>query len=92
MDSRPASSDEGKEISYSMIPKAPSTPSRSSLHSNPFSTPPTSPVEPPRDELDELFNSLPDPNSYSQFDMEMKALGEFTSFEPTQYESLDFTM
>ncbi|KAF2477961.1 BTE binding protein-like protein 4 [Lindgomyces ingoldianus] len=68
--------------------KGSATPSRSSIQSNPFSTPPTSPVE-PKNDLDELFNSLPE-SSCSQFDLEMKALGEFTSFDSTPYELLDF--
>lgn len=68
--------------------KGSSTPSRSSIQSNPFSTPPTSPVE-PKDDLDELFNALPD-NSYSQFDLEMKAMGEFTSLDSSSYDLLDF--
>ncbi|KAF2273905.1 uncharacterized protein EI97DRAFT_138219 [Westerdykella ornata] len=54
--------------------KAPSTPSRSSIHSNPFSTPPTSPVE-PKDPLDgiDMFGTITDG---SQFELEMKAMGE----------------
>jgi len=65
--------------------KGSSTPSHASIQSNPFSTPPTSPIE-PKDELDELFNSLPD-NSYSHFELEMKALGE-----PGEFTSLDSFM
>ena len=68
--------------------KGSSTPSRSSVQSNPFSTPPTSPLE-PKDELDELFNTIPD-NSYSQFDLEMKAMDEFTSLDSSSYDLLDF--
>jgi regulatory protein SWI5 len=70
--------------------KGSSTPSQSSIQSNPFSTPPTSPVQ-PKDDLDELFNSLPD-NSYSQFEFEMKALDEpsgFTSLD-SSYEFMNF--
>jgi regulatory protein SWI5 len=70
--------------------KGSSTPSPSSIQSNPFSTPPTSPVE-PKDDLDDLFNSLPD-NSYSQFEFEMKALDEpsgFTSLD-SSYEFMNF--
>ena len=72
--------------------KGSSTPSRSSIQSNPFSTPPTSPAE-PRDELDDLFNSLPD-NTCSQFDLEMKAMGGFESLDPcsSSYDFLDFTV
>lgn len=68
--------------------KGSSTPSRSSVLSNPFTTPPTSPIE-PKDELDELFSALPD-NSYSQFDLEMKAMDEFTSLDSSSYDLLDF--
>lgn len=70
--------------------KGSSTPSRSSIQSNPFSTPPTSPAE-PKDELDELFNSMPD-SSCSQFDLEMKAMGDFTSLDNSTYDFLDFNM
>jgi regulatory protein SWI5 len=65
-----------------------STPSRSSIQSNPFSTPPTSPVE-PKDELDDLFNTLPE-SSCSQFDLEMKAMSDFTSLDNGTYDFLDF--
>jgi regulatory protein SWI5 len=71
--------------------KGSSSPSRSSIQSNPFSTPPTSPVE-PKDELDDLFNTLPD-NSFSQFELEMKALGEsseFISLDSSSYEFMNF--
>lgn len=71
--------------------KGSSTPSHSSIQSNPFSTPPTSPIE-PKDELEELFNALPD-NSYSQFELEMKALGEpsgFASLDSSSYEFMNF--
>ncbi|KAF2195495.1 BTE binding protein 4 [Zopfia rhizophila CBS 207.26] len=93
-DNRPRSAGSASDEKVSVQPsvhKASSTPSRSSLQSNPFTTPPTSPVEPPRDELDELFNSMPD-NSCSQFDLEMKAMGDFSSFDSTSYELLDFNM
>lgn len=70
--------------------KSSATPSRSSLQSNPFTTPPTSPAEPPRDELEDLFNSLPNDNTCSQFDLEMKAMSDFTSFDSSSYELLDF--
>ncbi|KAF2267415.1 hypothetical protein CC78DRAFT_577128 [Lojkania enalia] len=68
--------------------KGSSTPSRSSIQSNPFSTPPTSPAE-PKDELDDLFNPSLD-SSCSQFDLEMKAISEFTSFDSSEYDLLDF--
>ncbi|KAF2012040.1 hypothetical protein BU24DRAFT_495119 [Aaosphaeria arxii CBS 175.79] len=77
-----------------------STPSHSSIQSNPFSTPPTSPAEPreedssnfkfePRDELEDLFSSLPD-STCSQFDLEMNAISDLTSFDSTTYDFLDF--
>jgi regulatory protein SWI5 len=70
--------------------KGSSTPSISSTQSNPFSTPPTSPIQ-PKDDLDELFNTLPD-NSYSQFELEMKALGEPSGFNglDSSYEFMNF--
>jgi regulatory protein SWI5 len=70
--------------------KGSSTPSHSSIQSNPFSTPPTSPIG-PKDDLDELFNTLPD-NSYSQFELEMKALGEPNGFASldSSYEFMNF--
>ncbi|KAF1937863.1 BTE binding protein 4 [Clathrospora elynae] len=70
--------------------KGSSSPSRSSIQSNQFTTPPTSPIE-PKDDLDVLFDTMPD-NSYSQFDLEMKAMGEFTSLDSTSYDLLDFGM
>ncbi|KAF2687725.1 hypothetical protein K458DRAFT_295327 [Lentithecium fluviatile CBS 122367] len=70
--------------------KGSSTPSRSSIQSNPFSTPPTSPVEPP-DELEQLFFSLSD-GACSQFDLEMKAMGEYSSMDTSTYDFLDFTV
>ncbi|KAH8726499.1 hypothetical protein GQ44DRAFT_738921 [Phaeosphaeriaceae sp. PMI808] len=75
----------------SSLLKGSSTPSRSSIQSNPFSTPPTSPVN-PKDDLDEFFSTLPD-NSYSHFELEMKALGEpceFTSLDSSSYEFMNF--
>ncbi|KAF1963440.1 hypothetical protein CC80DRAFT_433050 [Byssothecium circinans] len=66
--------------------KGSSTLSQSSIQSNPFTTPPTSPVE-PRDELDDLFNGLPD-NQCSQFELEMKAMDDFSSLD----DFLDFTV
>jgi regulatory protein SWI5 len=92
-DHRPGSAnsmDDIKVLMQSASTKGTSTPSCSSLQSNPFSTPPTSPVQ-PSDEFDELFNSLPD-NSCSQFDMEMKAMSDFTSFDNPNYDFLDFSV
>lgn len=89
--SRPLSSgstDGTKVVIPSSLCKGSSTPSQSSTHSNPFSTPPTSPVE-PKDVLDEFFASLPD-TVCSQFDLEMKAMDEFTSLDPSTYDFLDF--
>jgi regulatory protein SWI5 len=93
-DQRPHSSGSanGTNVPFHSSPlKGSSTPSRSSIQSNPFSTPPTSPIE-PKDELDELFSTLPD-NSYSHFELEMKALGEpseFASLDSTSYEFMNF--
>lgn len=90
-DQRPysAGSPAMNNASSQQIPlKGASTPSRSSVQSNPFSTPPTSPVE-PKDELEELFNTLPE-SSFSQFDLEMKAMDEFTSMGSSTYDLLDF--
>jgi regulatory protein SWI5 len=92
-DQRPHSSGSANGTSvpiHSSPLKGSSTPSHSSIQSNPFSTPPTSPLG-PKDDLDELFNTLPD-NSYSQFELEMKALGEpsgFASLE-SSYEFMNF--
>lgn len=71
--------------------KGSSTPSRSSVQSNPFTTPPTSPIEEAKDDLQDLFDTLPD-NSYSQFDLEMKAMSDFTSLDSSSYDLLDFTV
>jgi regulatory protein SWI5 len=93
-DQRPhtAGSANGTNVPVHSSPlKGSSSPSRSSIQSNPFSTPPTSPVE-PKDELDDLFNTLPD-NSFSQFELEMKALGEsseFISLDSSSYEFMNF--
>ncbi|KAF2739406.1 hypothetical protein EJ04DRAFT_457289 [Polyplosphaeria fusca] len=92
-DSRPHSSGSvqdaqaGAQLSSS-IKKGSSTPSRSSIQSNPWTTPPTSPVE-PKDDLEDFFNPALD-NSCSQFDLEMKAMSDFTSFDSSAYELLDF--
>ncbi|KAF2711649.1 hypothetical protein K504DRAFT_489486 [Pleomassaria siparia CBS 279.74] len=93
-DSRPFSSGSIAVSKQQVQPsplKGSSTPSRSSVQSNPFSTPPTSPAK-PKDDLDDLFNSLPD-NTCSQFDLEMKAMGEFASLDAnSSYDFLDFTV
>lgn len=90
-DQRPHSTislNEANVLSQSSPLKGSSSPSRSSIQSNQFTTPPTSPIE-PKDDLEELFDALPD-NSYSQFDLEMKAMGEFTSLDNSSYDLLDF--
>ncbi|CBX95921.1 similar to BTE binding protein 4 [Plenodomus lingam JN3] len=90
---RPHSSGSTKEANApaeSSPLKGSSSPSRSSIQSNQFTTPPTSPME-PKDDLNELFDILPD-NSYSQFDLEMKAMGDFTSLDNSSYDLLDFTV
>ncbi|KAF2134824.1 hypothetical protein P153DRAFT_305617 [Dothidotthia symphoricarpi CBS 119687] len=70
--------------------KASSSPSQLSVQSQQFTTPPTSPVD-VKDDLDELFNTPPE-NSCSQFELEMKAMGEFTSMDSASYDFLDFTV
>ncbi|USP77537.1 hypothetical protein yc1106_04811 [Curvularia clavata] len=70
--------------------KATSSPSRSSVQSNQFTTPPTSPIE-SKDNLDDLFDTMPD-TSYSQFDLEMKAMSDFTSLDSSAYDLLDFSV
>jgi regulatory protein SWI5 len=67
-----------------------STPSQSSIQSNPFSTPPTSPAD-QKDELEDLFNTMTE-NGSSQFELEMKAIGDFTSLDTTTCDFLDFNM
>ncbi|KAF2850249.1 BTE binding protein-like protein 4 [Plenodomus tracheiphilus IPT5] len=92
-DQRPNSSGSSKEANaptQSSPLKGSSSPSRSSIQSNQFTTPPTSPLE-PKDDLNELFDILPD-NSYSQFDLEMKAMGDFSSLDNASYDLLDFTV
>lgn len=69
--------------------KASSTPSRSSLHSNPFSTPPTSPVEPPC-ELDGLFEELQSDVGQQGFEGELGKLGGFEMGIGMEWEGLDF--
>lgn len=71
------------------VSKASSSPSQS-VQSQQFTTPPTSPVE-TKDDLDELFNAPPE-NSCSQFELEMKAMGEFTSLDSASYDYLDFSL
>ncbi|EMD63481.1 hypothetical protein COCSADRAFT_118399 [Bipolaris sorokiniana ND90Pr] len=70
--------------------KVTASPSRSSVQSSQFTTPPTSPID-SKDNLDELFDSMPD-TSYSQFDLEMKAMSDFTSLDSSAYDLLDFTV
>ncbi|KAJ8116304.1 hypothetical protein OPT61_g2251 [Boeremia exigua] len=65
------------------------SPSRSSVRSQQFTTPPTSPIE-PKDELEDLFDLRPEP-SMSQFDLEMKAMSDFTAVDNNSYDFLDFT-
>ncbi|KAF7680012.1 bte binding protein 4 [Alternaria burnsii] len=92
-DVRPASSGSANGSSepvQSSPLKVSSSPSRSSIQSNQFTTPPTSPIE-SKDALDELFDTMPD-SSYSQFDLEMKAMGDFTSLDSSSYDLLDFTV
>ncbi|PSN64794.1 hypothetical protein BS50DRAFT_81703 [Corynespora cassiicola Philippines] len=89
-----AGSNEARMSSQPSPLKGSSTPSRSSIQSNPFSTPPTSPAEPKEDDLENLFNSMADSDndpSCSQFDLEMKAMGDFGSLE-SAYDFLDFTV
>ncbi|KAF3007531.1 hypothetical protein E8E13_006286 [Curvularia kusanoi] len=69
--------------------KTAESPSRGSVRSQQFTTPPTSPIN-GKDELEELFDIRPEP-SMSQFDLEMKAMSEFTATDNTSYDFLDFT-
>ncbi|KAF2495255.1 hypothetical protein BU16DRAFT_385217 [Lophium mytilinum] len=71
--------------------KASTAPSTASL-SNQFTTPPTSPIEPTQDSLDDLFNDFDQGvSSCSQYDLEMKAMTDFTSFDNNApYDMLDF--
>lgn len=89
---RPRSRDSVHERkqSYQGSPlKITDSPSRSSVRSQQFTTPPTSPVA-PKDELEELFDLRPEP-SMSQFDLEMKAMSDFAAVDNTSYDFLDFT-
>lgn len=74
--------------------KATESPSKSSVRSQGFTTPPTSPIG-PNDELEELFDIRPEP-SMSQFDLEMKAMSDFAAVDGNNnnsntYDFLDFT-
>ncbi|KAL6150471.1 Metallothionein expression activator [Exserohilum turcicum] len=92
-DVRPPSADSTKGSHVPVDPsplKVSSSPSRSSIQSSQFTTPPTSPVD-PKDNIEELFDSMPD-TSYSQFDLEMKAMGDFTSLDSSPYDLLDFSV
>jgi len=73
-----------------MIQRPSATPSGSSLQSNPFTTPPTSPAEPANDDLDDLFNSFQDGATCSPYELDMKAMNDFTSIDCSQYALLDF--
>jgi regulatory protein SWI5 len=61
------------------------------VNSNPFTTPPTSPSIQPKTELEELFD-IQTESSCSQFDLEMKAMGDFASMDPASYDFLDFNV
>lgn len=80
---------ERKESYQSSPLKVTDSPSRSSVQSQQFTTPPTSPIE-PKDELEELFDIRPEP-AFSQFDLEMKAMSDFTAADTNSYDFLDFT-
>lgn len=69
--------------------KVTESPSRSSVKSQGFTTPPTSPIE-PQDELEELFDIRQEP-SLSQFDLEMRAMSDFTAVDNNNYDFLDFS-
>jgi regulatory protein SWI5 len=79
------------QIENKSLHKSPTTPSRTSL-SNQFTTPPTSPIESTQDDLDDLFNDFENAgSSQSQYELEMKAMTDFTSFDSNEpYEILDF--
>lgn len=92
---RPRSRGPVPERQQSYQPSKPSplkvtdSPSRSSVRSHQFTTPPTSPAE-PKDELEELFDIRPEP-SLSQFDLEMRAMSDFAAVDNNSYDFLDFT-
>ena len=69
--------------------KGSTVPSQSSIQSNPFTTPPTSPAQ-PKDEIDYLFDMTD--SQCSQFDLEMKAMGDFTSLDNNTYDFVDFSV
>lgn len=70
--------------------KVTESPSRSSVKSQGFTTPPTSPIE-PQDVLEELFDIRQEP-SLSQFDLEMRAMSDFTAVDNNNnYDFLDFS-
>jgi regulatory protein SWI5 len=71
--------------------KRSTSPAVSPSHSNPFTTPPTSPTIQPKTELEELFD-IQNESSDSQFELEMKAMGDFTSIDSTSYDFLDFNV
>ncbi|KAJ4349053.1 Metallothionein expression activator [Ascochyta clinopodiicola] len=90
-DYRPRSRESTRDRKQSFQPsplKVSDSPSRSSVQSQQFTTPPTSPVE-PKDELEDLFDIRPEP-SFSQFDLEMRAMGDFTAGDANSYDFLDF--
>jgi regulatory protein SWI5 len=89
---RPRSRESAQDRRQSFQPsplKVTDSPSRSSVQSQQFTTPPTSPVE-PKDELEDLFD-IRHEASCSQFDLEMKAMGDFASLDTNSYDFLDFT-
>ncbi|UPX10384.1 Metallothionein expression activator [Ascochyta rabiei] len=90
-DYRPRSRESTRDRKQSFQPsplKVSDSPSRSSVQSQQFTTPPTSPVE-PKDELEDLFDIRPEP-SFSQFDLEMRAMSDFTAGDSNSYDFLDF--
>ncbi|XPS69026.1 Metallothionein expression activator [Ascochyta lentis] len=90
-DYRPRSRESARDRQQSFQPsplKVSESPSRSSVQSQQFTTPPTSPIE-PKDELEDLFDIRPEP-SFSQFDLEMKAMSDFTAGDSNSYDFLDF--
>jgi regulatory protein SWI5 len=86
-DCRPRSRDSGHARRQSSPLKITDSPSRSSVQSHQFTTPPSSPVE-TKDVLEDLFDIRPEASS--QFDLEMKAMGDFTLSDPSSYDFLDF--
>lgn len=91
-DYRPRSRESVHDRRQSYVPsplKVTESPSRSSVHSQQFTTPPTSPIE-SKDELEDLFDIRPEP-SFSQFDLEMRAMSDFTAVDTNSYDFIDFT-